>query len=208
MTAHPFRRPGNRLALVVVIALLLAGCARTQPTSWYQLAVAAGGQTDAGTVATAHLSIGLGPIILPEILNRQQIVTRSGSSRVELADRHRWAEPLQDNIARVMRENLAALLGTEQIIAYPWSRGTGIDYQIKIEIVRFEGRGLEQAQLEALWSILDREGKIVMPQRRSRQTVEAATADHDGLVQTLSEALALFCREVAAEMARLPPPQS
>lgn len=208
MTSHSSHRPGSRLALVVVIALLLAGCARTQPTSWYQLAATADGQTDAGTVATVQLVIGLGPLILPEILNRQQIVTRSGSSRVELADRHRWAEPLQDNIARVMRENLAALLGTEQIVAYPWSRSTGVDYQIKVEIVSFEGKGLEQAQLEALWSILDRQGKVVVPQRRSRQTVEAATTDHDGLVEALSEALALCCREMATALAHLPAPRS
>jgi uncharacterized lipoprotein YmbA len=193
---------------LVVITLLFAGCARTQPTSWYQLAATAGKQTDAGTVATVQLIIGLGPLSLPEILNRQQIVTRSGASRVELADRHRWAEPLQDNINRVMRENLAELLGTEQIIAYPWSRGTGVDYQIKIEIVRFEGKGLEQAQLEALWSILDREGKIVVPQRRSRHEVPAATADHEGLVTALSEALSLCCREMARELTRLPAPRS
>ncbi len=207
MTAHSSRRPGNRFALVVVITLLLAGCTRTQPTNWYQLTAAADEQIGTGTVTTSRLIIGLGPIILPEILNRQQIVTRSGASRVELADRHRWAEPLQDNIARVMRENLAFLLGTEQILAYPWSRGTGMDYQIKVEIVRFEGRGLAQAQLETLWSVLDRQGKIAVPQRRSRQTVEAATADHDGLVQALNKTIALCCREVAAELARLPVPR-
>lgn len=208
MTAFSPRRPASRLCLVVVIALLLAGCARTQPTNWYQLAVVADGQAGAGVAATAQLFIGLGPIILPELLNRQQIVTRAGASRVELADRHRWAEPLQDNIARVMREDLAILLGTEQIIFYPWSRGTGVDYQVKVEIVRFEGQGLEQAELETLWSVLDREGEIVVPQRRSRQEVPAATADHEGLVKALSEALARCCREIAAELARLPAPHS
>lgn len=209
MTVQPSRRrPVSGLALVVVITLLLAGCTRTQPTSWYQLTVVADGQTDAGSVATSQTIIGLGPIMLPEILHRQQIVTRSGASRVELADRHRWAEPLQDNITRVMREYLAALLGTEQIIAYPWNRGAGVDYQIMMEIVRFEGKGLEQAQLETLWSVLDRQGEVVVPQRRSRFTVETATADHDGLVQALSETLALCCREMAIELTRLTAPQS
>jgi len=208
MNSTGFRPAGSVTALLYVfIALLLSGCARSQPTAWYQLDAAAPPKSP-GTMAAGRMIIGLGPLVLPEIVNRQQIVTRSGTSRVELADRHRWAEPLQDNIARVIRENLATLLGTEQIIAYPWSRDTDVDYQITIEIVRFEGEGLAQARLEALWSILDREGKVVVPQRRSRHEVPAATADHEGLVAALSEALSRCCLEMATELARLPAPRS
>ena len=208
MTTFAFRLAGSGTALLfALLALLLSGCGRSQTTVWYQLDAAAPRQT-ADTVVARRMSIGLGPLVLPEIVNRPQIVTRSGASRVELADRHRWAEPLQDNIARVMRDDLAILLVTEQIIFYPWSRGTGVDYQVKVEIVRFEGQGLEQAELEFLWSVLDREGEIVVPQRRSRQEVPAASADHEGLVKALSEALARCCREIAAELARLPAPRS
>lgn len=207
MTTFAFRLAGSGTALLfALLALLLSGCARSQPTAWYQLDAAAPRQS-ADTVVARRMSIGLGPLVLPEIVNRPQIVTRSGASRVELADRHRWAEPLQDNIARVLRENLAILLGSEQIVAYPWSRDSGVDYQVAIEIVRFEGEGLAQARLEALWSVLDREGKTVVPQRRSRHEVPAATADHEGLVAAFSEALSRYCLEMATELARLPAPR-
>ncbi len=208
MNTCGFRLTGSVTALLFALsALLLTGCARSQPIAWYQLDAAASQKT-AGAMAAHRMSIGLGPLVLPEVVNRQQIVTRSGTSRLELADRHRWAEPLQDNIARVIRENLAVLLGTEQVIAYPWSRDTGVDYQIAIEIVRFEGEGLAQARLEALWSVLNREGKAVVPQRRSRLEVPAATADHEGLVVALNKALYRLSLEMAAELARMPAPRS
>jgi uncharacterized lipoprotein YmbA len=123
---------------------------------------------------------------------------REGTNLLQLAEVNRWAEPLVVSIPRTMRENLAAALATENIVYYPWSQT--VDYQIIIEILRFEGEEYKEAHLEAVWSIEDRQGNIVQPQQRSEYHVKVAPADSEGLVQALSQALARFSREVAGKL--------
>jgi hypothetical protein len=52
---------------------------------------------------------------IPGYLDRSQIVTRS-HNRLHLAEHDRWAEPLRDNIARVIAEDLAGLCPGSRIV--------------------------------------------------------------------------------------------
>lgn len=119
---------------------------------------------------------------------------------MQLTEGHRWAEPIASNIARVLRENLAARINTERIVLYPWSKGAAVDYQIIVEMIRFEGEGYKEAHLAAVWSIQGRKGEILLPQRRSDYHITATQPDCEGLVQALSRTLALLCREIAEQV--------
>jgi hypothetical protein len=180
----------------------MSGCARTSPITYYQLSAIDAGRPAMAAGAVGDAVIGLGPVRLPELLDRPQIVIRTGSNRLQLADDHRWAESLAENISRVLRENLAARLATERILYYPWSQAAAVDYQIVIEILRFEGEGYNEAHLEAIWSIQGRKGKILLPQRRVKYQVVSATPDFEGLVQALSESLSQLCREIANQLSQ------
>lgn len=192
----------GRLVVLLVVAVLISGCTRTPPTAYYQLSAIDSGRpvNDARTIDEAV--IGIGPVRLPEYLDRPQIVNREGTNLLQLAEVNRWAEPLVVSIPRTMRENLAAALATENIVYYPWSQT--VDYQIIIEILRFEGEEYKEAHLEAVWSIENRQGNIVQPQQRSEYHVKVATPDSEGLVQALSQALGLFSREIAEKVTEKP----
>jgi uncharacterized lipoprotein YmbA len=142
---------------------------------------------------------------LREHLDRPQLITHGSANRLLLADRHRWAEPLAENIAWVLRDNLALLLATEQILFYPWERTTPISAQISLDILRCEGMEDGTAQLAALWSLTGRNGKTLLPPQRNSYHVPITTKDAEGLASALSEALALLSRDIAGELARLPP---
>ncbi len=192
----------SRRLILLTIALLMSGCARTSPVTYYQLSAIDAGRPAAAASAIGDLVIGIGPVRLPELLDRPQIVIRTGSNRLQLAEGRRWAESLSENITRVLRENLAARLATERIVYYPWSRAAAVDYQIVIEILRFEGEGYNEAHLEAIWSIQGRNGKILLPQRRVAYQAAAAQPDFEGLVQALSETLSHLCREIADQLSQ------
>ncbi|KJR96656.1 MAG: hypothetical protein VR65_27385 [Desulfobulbaceae bacterium BRH_c16a] len=186
------------MVVLLAIALLVSGCTRTQPVSYYQLSAVDSGRPAIDTSAIGEAVIGIGPLLLPEYLDRPQIVNREGPNLMQLAETNRWAEPLAVSIPRAMRENLAAALATESIVYYPWSQA--VDYQIIIEIIRFEGEESREAHLEAVWSMQDREGNIVLPQQRSKYQVRATPADSEGLVQALSQALGRLSREIAEKL--------
>ncbi|HER62940.1 MAG TPA: hypothetical protein ENO11_03075, partial [Desulfobacteraceae bacterium] len=60
---------------LLALALLLTGCARTAPIAYYQLSSNAGGKTVIDRPAIGDRIIGIGPIRLPERLERPQIIT-------------------------------------------------------------------------------------------------------------------------------------
>lgn len=196
------------MLLLLTCILLLAGCGRSVPVSYYQLAPVKGEAATGKAAAASTMIIGIGPVRLQEHLDRPQLITRSGANRLQLADSHRWAEPLAENIAWVLRENLSTLLGTEHLLLYPWERSTRVNAQVTLEILHCEGMDSETAQLTALWSISDRDGKPLLPPRRSSYQVPPATPDQEGLAGALSEALAQLSREIAGELVHIAPPGS
>src|SRR5262249_45023810 len=90
----------------------LAGCAVSDPTQYYTLGQPAARNTESramastprSSMAASTVSIGVGPVIMPSYLDRTQIVTRTAADQLDLANFHRWAEPLQEGIVRVLAE--------------------------------------------------------------------------------------------------------
>lgn len=197
------QHPGLRLAALLVLVLLTAGCARTAPVAYYQLAAIAAAldAREAGGVGDAV--IGLGPVGLPELLDRQQIVIRQDANRLLLSDGHRWAEPLAENFLRVLRENLSARLHTERFLLHPWPLKAPPDYQVIIDVLRFEGDVSGAACLEAVWSVRDGQGKILLPRQRDSYEAAASGSGRAGTVAALSETLARFSGDIARQLTLL-----
>lgn len=191
--------------LLLAAGFVLAGCASSTPIHYYQLAALS--QIPAPEAAGPAVKktpplLGIGPVHLPEYLERPQIVTRLTPNSLQFNANHRWAEPLADNITWVIRENLARLLHSFRMTPYPWPLSTPIEHQLTIDILHFESSG-RSARLEAEWNLRNGSGEILLPTRRSTFEVPAAAANHLAIAAALSESLALFCREVAEELRAL-----
>jgi uncharacterized protein len=151
----------QRYALLTLLAsLVIVGCSPLAPRpdrSTYFLLTPLAKVADAPAASSPRqaLTIGVGPIDFPDYLRRTQIVTRTEANQIELSPDARWAEPLDKNFERTLTENLSALLQTQRIERYPWPRRNRVDYQIVINVVRFETNANGQAQLVARWIIKD-----------------------------------------------------
>ena len=64
---------------------------------------------------SSNLSVVVGPVSVPAVVDRPQIVVNTGPNQVRLEEFNRWASPLQNNIARVVADNLVAMLGTPRV---------------------------------------------------------------------------------------------
>lgn len=186
------------LALALLCFAFAAGCARTPPPAYYQLSTVDPGAGKIDAAALAEVEIGIGPVRLPDYLDRPQIVNRVGLNRLQIAGINRWAEPLSVSIPRMIRENLATVLHSEKLYHFPWNQA--VDYGIPIEIIRFEGVDYRTAHLEAIWSVEDAQGNAVLPQKRSEYQVPIHPVDNEGLVRALSQALGAFSREIARQL--------
>jgi uncharacterized lipoprotein YmbA len=139
----------------------------------------------------------VGPVQLPKYLQRPQIVTRLGPNKVETADFDRWAEPLEDNVLRVLVENLTHLLWDDHIAVFPWIGSREAVYRISVNIARFDGRLGGDVILIADWTIIDKEKSNLLLEKRSVIKEASDQSNYEAMVAAKSRALATLCRDIA-----------
>jgi uncharacterized protein len=173
---HPIRSRSLRLAAVAA-GLLLAGCTATTPTRFYTLSSLLAAPGEATKAPPHDLAVGVGPVTLPEYLNRPQIVTRAGRNRVVLADFDSWIEPLDGLFTRTLTENLSLLLGTDDVLPLPLRRAIRLDYDVEVNVTRFDVDSSGNAVLDARWLVYrDVGGELV---RSARSTIVEPTPTDD-----------------------------
>jgi uncharacterized protein len=163
----------------------------------------------AGTTASpasnspdSQLTVGVGPVSFPDYLRRLAVVTRVAPNRIDFSDEKRWAEPLDKNFIRVLSENLATLLNTQRVEKYPWALATKVDYQIEVDVQRFETTSDGQSQLRANWIIRDGPSSKIL---YASQTTADAPAGTDAVTASsaLSSDLATLSKDIASRVTEL-----
>ncbi|NIO05462.1 MAG: hypothetical protein GTN74_12865 [Proteobacteria bacterium] len=183
--------------LALVICLLIAGgCATTESARFYTLSSLAIPGPEAEAVDRS-VAIGVGPIKLPEHLDRPQIVTRTSRNELELAEFDRWAGSLGDDFSRVLAENLSILLSTHRVSIYPWRKSVPVEYQVVVDVARFDGELGKNASLIARWSIFGGRDKKMLFMEKSRISDPALARDYESMVAAQSRALGHLSREIA-----------
>jgi len=191
-----------RALAAVIVGLLLAACAQTQPSRFYTLS-SLSDTAATPSAASSELAVGVGPISLPNYLDRPEIVRRSTPNEFQVAEFDRWGEQLQDVFPRVMAENLADLLATDRVFLLPQRRATTIDYQVEVNVTRFDTDVGGPAILAVRWEIFDDDGKSLVVDRSTfTETVEGG--DYGAVATAMSRTVAAFSREVAATIKSLP----
>lgn len=197
---------GFRISVVCVILLNVLGCGTSQPSHFYLLrALSPASVSDLTETKPSSQFIGLGPVTLPKYLDRPQIVTKSGAHEVELAEFHKWAEPLSENVSHVLAENLSVLLSTDRIEQYPWRRTTPVDYQIVVDVLQFDGTRGGEATLAARWSLLGGDEQTVFTTRKTHVTHISTSQNYAALVEAMCQNLEDLSREIAEAIKALLP---
>lgn len=187
-----------RATSVVVLLLLTAvtaGCATTPPSRLYTLNAIAAAET-----RSSIISVSVGPVLMPSVVDRPQIVVTIGPNAVRLDEFNRWASTLQDNLSRVIAENLVAILGTSRVTRFPQMSSADADYSIAIDVQRFESVPGKSAALDAAWTV---RGMKVGTTQTGRTNVREAVGDdsYQALAAAHSRALARLSQDIAEVIA-------
>jgi len=197
------RRHALTVALLLAVGpLLLTACAGVADrTRYYVLSPTPAAPGSAAPAAVSSAAVGVGPVQIPRYLERLQIVTRGANDGVEIAADDRWAEPLENGIARVLADNLATQLGSERVTVFPWRGGVArvLDYQVAVMVLTFEGAPGREVTLDARWRLLGRNGQeIVLKRSTIREPLTGA--GYQPLVGGLNRTLARLAQEIAGEI--------
>jgi len=149
------------------------------------------------------MAIGVGPVELPEFLDRPQIVTRKSQNQLEISEFHRWAVSFPNDFSRVLAKNISTLLPTNRVEIYPWADSFSPIYQVKLEVEQFDGQLGERVDLRVIWAVVGQEGNNELLVRKTRIEEPVLTDDYEGLVAAQSNALETLSREIVEEIRRL-----
>ena len=176
-----------------LVLSLLAACASSPPSEFYTLS--GEGAPRLAPVAESRARVVVGPALVPESVDRPQLVLRLSENRVKIVETARWAEPLDRAIARVLAEDLAQELGSSSVMTYPQDVER-FDYQVLVEVLRFESVLGEAATVDVAWTVRPQNGEARIGRSAVREEVRGA--GNEALVAAHSRAL----RAVAGEIAR------
>jgi uncharacterized lipoprotein YmbA len=183
----------------LVLVLVLGGC--SSPLEHFYVlrdttAAAAPAHTFRGTLV-------VGPIVLPDVVDRPQLVLLAAPERVTVLEQQRWAEPLRVGMARLMAAQLGRLLGSTSVSSTDDVLGRP-DFRVALDVRRLETDPGRAVTLEALWTVRGnddrRNGHTLVQEPIHGTSYEAIVAAHARALDAVSRAIT----EALAAMA--PPP--
>ena len=200
-----------KLYLPCIALFALAGCGGlgslggpSPKTHFYTLSVDAPAQPQgtSGGAAGTPTRVSVSRVAVPGVADRPQIVARVASNRVEIFDFHRWAEPLQEAIPRVVAGNLGAQLGPRYSVAAGIVPGLPPDVRVSLDVQRFEAVMDGSVTIDALWSVRPATGEA----RAGRSVIEERIAEsgHAGIAAAYSRALVGVAQDIAAAVETAP----
>ncbi len=181
-----------------IAAILVGGCVRSLSPRFYTLNSIQEGQVISKRPGQTRTGvIGIGPVKLADYLDQSKIVTQTSDNQMVKAEFDRWVGSLNDNFTNVLADDIGSLLPTDQIYRYPWRASVPIDYQVVVDVVRFDGRLGDAAWLEARWRVLRGSEKRLIKMKRFSRREPVTGPDYGALVEAQSRAVATLSQEIA-----------
>ncbi|MDD2897250.1 MAG: PqiC family protein [Desulfuromonadaceae bacterium] len=180
-------------------AAMTLGCSSSPRVTYYALEATAPIVSKPISPSTAHKmmpAVSVETPTVPELVDRPQLVERSHTNQIEIREFHRWAEPLRSSIPRLLADNLARQLESDQVSFYPQNMGTTADYRVFVDFQRFESEG-SAVTVDALWKIR-RTADGVQQTGRTRIKELTGGEGYEALVAAYSRALTAVSSDIAA----------
>jgi uncharacterized lipoprotein YmbA len=192
----------NRFIMLCAIGLL-STCASTPPTHFYTLEPQSRPPGVTTTASAKKRLVGIGPLSIPALLDRRQIVTRTENNSIQMAEFDQWAAPLKDNVVAVLSKNVAALQPNAIVRAYPWSPYGDVDYRVIVDISRFDTQLGKSANLEASWAIMEEKNHTIVSNGQAKIEQRLNDASYASATQTLSKLLSEFSQQLSLALAQI-----
>jgi uncharacterized protein len=189
--------------LSFVAFLTMAACSASPEMRYYTLSAEPGATGPSATLPPLRqATYAIDAVIVPDLLDRPQIVLRSGANAVDVLDYDRWAAPLPDQLQRVFTADLRARLGAHAVIDQGLPSALHPDRRITISILEFDPG--PESVLEASWEIFDTRSAPIrgsLDTYSARHVASTSQSDVTEIVATMSGLLVMVADDIAVTLA-------
>jgi uncharacterized protein len=185
------KRSFRHILFIPIIAIMFsAGCAGSALSRFYALNPLGAVDTTGKNISQWDtIIVAVGPVHIPDYLDRPQIVTRTGMNELMFAEFDRWPGSLKQDIVRVILDNLSTLLYEKQISVTPWKRAIPSVCRVALDISAFDIYINDHVILKANWVILDNDGKKVVAMKDASYREPLKGNDYNTAVAAMSKCL-------------------
>jgi uncharacterized lipoprotein YmbA len=183
--------------------MFLSSCslpeAQADPTRFFVLSTPAANTT--GANAANAPAIRVRPVELASYMRSRPLIVRKSENEVEFREFARWGEPLEQGIARVLREELLAR-GAASAVQISGVRATSrpFDYELAVRVLACEGAANGDVAFRAVWELIPA-GSKALPVARGDYRAEGLKWDgktETTLVAELSKAVSGLAADIGA----------
>lgn len=137
--------------LMLVMLTVLAGCASSPPSKFFDLTAVAPQAAPAAAAAGAPVRVAA--VHLPSTLDREEIVRTDPGNALEINGLDRWGAPLDEMVRRVLTQDLLERLPAGKVVlpSGPAPAGTG---RIVVDLLAFQSDSSGAVTLRGSWSLL------------------------------------------------------
>jgi uncharacterized lipoprotein YmbA len=118
----------------------------------------------------------VGPVTLPAIYDRPQLVMKNANNTVQAYEYHRWASSLKGSIEDVVGSNIAITLKISNVWSFSQTMQSNFDYQVFLDVQNIESKAGEDVVVDVLWSIKP-SNNIKTPAKPSTSVNSATTTN-------------------------------
>jgi hypothetical protein len=193
--------------VLLILIPVLSGCvsmARSPSPRFYRLTPIEQGQPEGDFKMESGVIVGVGPIKIPEYLNRPQMVTVDKNRMMNFAQFDRWGEPLDLAILRTLTENLTLSMAGADIEIYPWNMFIPVRLQVVLDVAQIDVDLEKDLVLVVRWSVLDIKNKSLFLSRRTVLKEPVKPSNYSGVAAALSSVLRRLSNEIILELSQVP----
>jgi uncharacterized lipoprotein YmbA len=134
---------------------------------------------------------------LAPYLDRGQIISRESATKLKASEGHQWGEPLKAGFTRVLMVNLGLELDSNRIYEFPTRQRRSLDYQVAVDVLRFDGALSGEVVLGVRWTLLSGDGRRVLVSKVSSIEESVRQPSYESFVIAQSRAVVQLAREIA-----------
>ncbi|WP_242538530.1 PqiC family protein [Trinickia acidisoli] len=178
----------------MIVSTFFVGCSTSPASRFYTLSAVQIAEPRPGI---EPIAIAMGPVTVPELVDRPQIVSTIDANRVSIDEFARWADPLKSQIARTLAADLMQLMPGSVVSVYP-QRASDNGYRVSVDVQRFDSPTSGAVTLAAIWSVRSPKGNVL----DGHAVVHEAVSEpgYDALVNAHSRALSSVAKDIAVAM--------
>ena len=204
-----FQNTTKVLAIPVLILMLVTACVGTSPKeNFYTLSSQkydlkqADEKLQSFKDTFPNVYINIAAVTITEVVDRPQLVIKIAPNQVQILEQQRWAQPLKNEISRIVAKNLSTLLNTNHVTNYPSNSINTklapnlIIYKVLLNVQQFESNLGSNATVTVSFTV----HKMVKNQFSGdtiTNTQQITGKNYSDLVEAHSRALGVISYEIA-----------